>query len=151
MCNAHLQLNRTKNLGGHRSEAASVRSGGALGRENVGTSNHNADEMSARRKPKGSSAMTINGGLVGPKPMAKAAGDGQQVNIPAPLFCFNGVTERSMSGALLDLTFVASGMPAGKSAGRGHARFQVPQKLPRFVGTGSDKARFPEKPLELIK
>ena len=93
--------------------------------------------------------MTINGGLVGPKPMAKAAGDGQQVNIPAPLFCFNGVTERSMSGALLDLTLFASGMPAGKSAGRGHARFQVSRKF--FVARHwkFGKARFPEKPLEL--
>ena len=34
--------------------------------------------------------------------MVKTAGDGQQVNIPAPLFCFYGVTERSMPGGLLD-------------------------------------------------
>ena len=65
------------------SEAASARSGGARGRENVGTSNRKKGESPFRRKPKGSSAMTINGGLVGPKPMANAAGDGQQVNIPA--------------------------------------------------------------------
>ena len=73
-----------------------------LGRENVGTSNRNAGEIPARRKPKGSSAMTINGGLVGPKPMAKAAGDGQQVNIPAPPCNFDGVTERSIRSGLLD-------------------------------------------------
>ena len=67
----------------HRSEAASARSGGALGRENVGTSNRNAGEIPARRKSKVSSAMNINRGLVGPKLMAKAEGDGQLVNIPA--------------------------------------------------------------------
>ena len=42
------------------SEAASVRSGGAMRRENVGTSNHKPGEIPGRRKPKGSSAMTIN-------------------------------------------------------------------------------------------
>ncbi|MBI2021096.1 hypothetical protein HYS99_01115 [Candidatus Giovannonibacteria bacterium] len=56
---------------------------GAQGSENVGTSNHNADEISAHHKPKVSLAMKISQGLVGPKPMAKAEGDGQQVNIPA--------------------------------------------------------------------
>ena len=88
------------------SEAASVRSGGEITRENVGTSNHNAGEIPARRKPKVSSAMKINRGLVGPKAIAKAEVDGQQVNIPAPLYFFDGVTESSMSGALLDLTFM---------------------------------------------
>ena len=56
--------------------------GGAHRRENVGTSNHNAGEIPARRKNKDSLAMVINQGLVGPKPMAKAAGDGHMVNIP---------------------------------------------------------------------
>ena len=65
------------------SEAVSVRGGGAIRRENVGTSNRKKGESPFRRKPKDSSAMTNNGGLVGPKPMANAAGDGQQVNIPA--------------------------------------------------------------------
>jgi len=51
--------------------------------ENVGTSNRNAGEIPARRKPKVSLAMVIIQGLVGPKPMAKAGGDGQLVNIPA--------------------------------------------------------------------
>ena len=53
--------------------------------ENASTSNRNAGEIPARRKIKVSFAMLISEGLVGPKPMAKAAGDGQRVNIPAPL------------------------------------------------------------------
>ena len=57
--------------------------GGAIGSENVGTSNRNAGEIPARRKNKVSFAMEIIEGLVGPKPMANAAGDGQLVNIPA--------------------------------------------------------------------
>jgi len=56
---------------------------GAQGRENVGMSNHKADEKSAPRKFKVSVAMAINHGLGGPKAMAKAAADGQLVNIPA--------------------------------------------------------------------
>ncbi len=55
---------------------------GACGSENVGTSNRNAGEIPARRKIKVSFAMEINEGLVGPKPMANAAGDGYMVNIP---------------------------------------------------------------------
>ncbi len=55
---------------------------GAYGSENVGTSNRNAGEIPARRKNKDSLAMVINQGLVGPKPMAKAAPDGHMVNIP---------------------------------------------------------------------
>ena len=42
-------------------------------------------------------------GLVGPKPMAKAAGDGQLVNIPALPYVFDGVTEGCTWSALLDL------------------------------------------------
>ncbi len=53
------------------------------GRENVGTSNRKSGEIPDRRKPKVSLAMTIIQGLVGPKAMAKAAADGQLVNIPA--------------------------------------------------------------------
>ncbi len=37
-----------------------------MGRENVGMSNHKADERSARRKPKVSLAMSIIQGLGGP-------------------------------------------------------------------------------------
>ncbi len=62
-------------------EAPAARRGGALGRENVGMSNHKAAEKAAPRKSKVSSAMEINGGLGGPKAMAKAAADGQGVNI----------------------------------------------------------------------
>jgi len=61
-----------------------VRAIGAYGRENVGMSNRNVAEKAAPRKSKVSSAMEINGGLGGPKAMAKAAADGQLVNIPVP-------------------------------------------------------------------
>ena len=63
-------------------EAKGVTHGGATGSENVGTSNRNASEILARRKNKVSFAMEIIEGLVGPKPMANAAGDGHRVNIP---------------------------------------------------------------------
>lgn len=66
----------------HRDEAKGATHGGALGRENVGTSNHNAGEIPARRKTEVSFAMSISEGLVGPKPMANAVGDGHMVNIP---------------------------------------------------------------------
>ena len=55
---------------------------GAARSENVGTSNHNAGEIPARRKSKVSFAMLISEGLVGPKVMAKAEADGHRVNIP---------------------------------------------------------------------
>ena len=55
---------------------------GALRSKNVGTSNHNAGEIPARRKIKVSFAMDISEGLVGPKGMAKAVPDGYTVNIP---------------------------------------------------------------------
>ena len=42
----------------------------------------NPDEKSGRRKTKVSLAMIVSQGLVGPKPMVKAAGDGHTVNIP---------------------------------------------------------------------
>jgi hypothetical protein len=57
---------------------------GADGSENAGMSSVNADENSAHRKPKVSYARLILVGLVGPKPRAKAVGDGQLVSIPAP-------------------------------------------------------------------
>ena len=53
-----------------------MRTAGALGRENVGMSNHNPDEKSGPRKSKVSVAMAINHGLGGPKAMAKAAANG---------------------------------------------------------------------------
>jgi len=58
------------------SEAHGVSRSGAFGSENVGTSNHKSGEIPDHRKPKVSLAMTISQGLVGPKPMAKAGGDG---------------------------------------------------------------------------
>ncbi len=67
------------------SEAKGVTHAGALRSKNVGTSNHNAHENCARRKTKVSLAMSISQGLVGPKVMARAVADGQQVNIPALL------------------------------------------------------------------
>ena len=66
----------------HCDEAKGATHSGALRRENAGTSNRNAGEIPARRKIKVSLAMVISQGLVGPKPMAKAAGDGHRVNIP---------------------------------------------------------------------
>ena len=55
---------------------------GASRSKNVGTSNHNAGEIPARRKTKVSLAMLISQGLVGPKEMTKVASDGHRVNIP---------------------------------------------------------------------
>jgi hypothetical protein len=74
---------------------------GALRRENVGMSNHNPDEKSGPHKPKVSVAMAINHGLGGPKAMAKAAADGQSVNIPTPNYFCDGGTEEKSSGALM--------------------------------------------------
>ena len=65
-----------------RDEGKGVTHAGARGSENVGTSNRNASESLAHRKNKVSFAMEIIEGLVGPKPMATAAGDGHRVNIP---------------------------------------------------------------------
>ena len=65
-----------------RAEGEGVTHAGAYGSKNVGTSNRNAGETPARRKNEVSFAMEIIEGLVGSKPMAKAAGDGHRVNIP---------------------------------------------------------------------
>ena len=64
-----------------------MRASGAFGSKNVGTSNRNDAENASRRKIKVSLVMSISQGLVGPKGMAKAVLDGQQVNIPV-LSCF---------------------------------------------------------------
>ena len=72
-------------------EAGFVRTCGAYRRENVGMSNRKVDENSTPRKPKGSFAMEVSEGLGGPKAMAKAAADGQSVNIPThPLYPMEG-------------------------------------------------------------
>ena len=67
-----------------------MRATGACGSKNVGTSNRNALENTARRKIKVSLVMSISQGLVGPKGMAKAVLDGQRVNIPALLYFVMG-------------------------------------------------------------
>ena len=54
---------------------------GALRSKNVGTSNHKAGEIPARRKTEVSCSMSIRAGLVGPKVMANAGTDGHTVNI----------------------------------------------------------------------
>ncbi len=64
-------------------EGRSARTSGAAGRENVGMSNHNPNEKLGPRKSKVSVALAISHGLGGPKAMAKAAADGQTVNIPS--------------------------------------------------------------------
>ena len=61
-----------------------MKEGGADGSENAGMSSVNVDENSAHRKPKDSYGRSFRVGLVGPKPRAKAVGDGQLVSIPAP-------------------------------------------------------------------
>ena len=65
-----------------------------LGRENVGMSNHNPNEKLEPRKSKVSVALAINHGLGGPKAMAKAAVDGQLVNIPARPNVYNQATKK---------------------------------------------------------
>ena len=59
-----------------------MRASGASRSKNVGTSNHNAGEIPARRKTKVSLATLISQGLVGPKEMTKVGSDGYRVNIP---------------------------------------------------------------------
>ena len=75
----HMQAVRERSI---CDEGEGASHAGAYGSENAGTSNRNAGEIPARRKIKVSWAMVIIPGLVGPKPMAKAAGDGHRVNIP---------------------------------------------------------------------
>ena len=67
-----------------------MRASGACGSKNVGTSNRIAAENAARRKIKVSLVMSISQGLVGPKGMAKAVLNGQQVNTPALLYFVMG-------------------------------------------------------------
>lgn len=78
-------LRKNRVVGEHlyRTEVPDASRDGAVRRENVGMSNHKSREKRDPRKSKVSSAMEINGGLGGPKAMAKAAADGQLVNIPA--------------------------------------------------------------------
>jgi len=89
-----------------RAEVSPARGDGALGRENAGMSNRKSGENPDGRKPKVSVAMEISHGLGGPK-VIPAFGQGQPmgkpVNIPAPRYLPDGVTERSRPGPLLDL------------------------------------------------
>ncbi len=52
---------------------------------NVGMSNDSWGENPHRRISKVSAARSLRSGLVGPKPRPQGVGDGQQVDIPAPL------------------------------------------------------------------
>ncbi len=65
-----------------------MRFAGELSSENVGISNFKTGENPVRRKSKVSWAMVIIPGLVGPKPRQFSVGDGQQVNIPVPVYSF---------------------------------------------------------------
>jgi len=68
-------------------------------------SNRKSGEIPDRRKPKVSLAMNISQGLGGPKLaicLKQASSDGQTVNIPSPQHFFNGRTELSSLGGLLD-------------------------------------------------
>jgi len=94
------------------SEAASARSGGAQGRENVGMSNHNPNEKLEPRKSKVSVALAINHGLGGPKAMAKAAADGQTVNIPSRPQSYPTRDEVNKPACLIGLAFLAPSLPA---------------------------------------
>ncbi len=63
-----------------------------------------AREKRARRKPKVSYATLIGVGLAGPKPRAKAVGDGQRVNNPVPpaAAMSDGVTQEGRPSAGLE-------------------------------------------------
>ncbi len=78
-----------------------MRGDGGLGRENVGMSNRKTGEKPVPRKSKVSSATVIDGGLGGPKAMAKAEAEGQPVNIPAPQCFSDGVTRWSRLSVLM--------------------------------------------------
>lgn len=76
-----------------------------------GMSSEKGGENPPRRKPKGSKARLVRLSLAGPKPRAKAVGDGQPVNIPAPLRSVDrwGDADRVASGPLV----VAGQTPRG--------------------------------------
>ena|GEM_PF-1395826 len=79
-----------------RVEARPTRTGGLHRSENPGTSSDKGSENLPRRKPKVSDGRFVRVGLAGPKPRPKGVGDGQPVDIPAPLACGNasGATPR---------------------------------------------------------
>src|SRR5687768_6090088 len=66
---------------------------------NDGMSNDSWGANPHRRISKGSAARSFRSGLVGPKPRPQGVGDGQQVEIPAPLgWCLTLVRNRGGSG-----------------------------------------------------
>ena len=69
-----------------------------------GMSSEKGGENPPRRKPKVSKARLVRLSLAGPKPRAKAVGDGQPVNIPAPLHSVDrwGDAERVTTGPLVE-------------------------------------------------
>ena len=84
-----------------------MRLAGALGRENVGMSNHKAAESAARRKPKVSSAMSIIGGLGVPKDNC-ALGHGMLMDsrlIFRPVLCDRWRDRGYKSERIMDLRF----------------------------------------------
>ncbi len=62
-----------------------MKSSGAYRSEYAGISSEKRDENSLRRKPKGSWAMLVIPGLVGPKARPKGVVDGKPVIIPVPV------------------------------------------------------------------
>jgi len=52
--------------------------------EDAGISSEKTGENPVRRKPQGSSGRLVLWRLAGPKPKARAVGDGQTVKIPSP-------------------------------------------------------------------
>ena len=78
-------------------EVASVRSGGGIGRENVGMSSKNGGENPPHRKPKVSWATMIDPGLGGPNlACERMSGMDEPANIPALLHIFNPLTHHSV-------------------------------------------------------
>ena len=101
-------------------------------------SNHNAGEIPAHRKPKGSLTMVISQGLGGPKAQPRGVADGQQVNIPVLPFFAERATKFSPPGGLLDSRWQFDTVPQGAEQGCRN----VSRK-----GGKSGQANFPEKPL----
>jgi hypothetical protein len=82
-------------------------------------SNHNPNEKLEPRKSKVSVALAINHGLGGPKAMAKAAADGQLVNIPALPYGYLPHDEGNKLACLIGLAWFAR----SSSARRPKVRF----------------------------
>ena len=70
-------------------------------------SNHYLNAKLRPRKSKVSVALAINHGLVGPKPMAKAEGNGKQINISALSKKRDGGTKEIRIRGLMVFTYFA--------------------------------------------